>query len=112
MQLAVWVCRDFTVTDARRLLAAARAACIELNSGATPDEAAQMVTSAADAIVTLLERDGLFGRAADTAHADHGLLPEAGRVQATAGEMYPLPPGPDCSERGGVLALPADADRA
>ena len=41
MHIAVRVRRDFTVTDAGRLLAAARAAYVQVNSGTTADEAGQ-----------------------------------------------------------------------
>jgi hypothetical protein len=106
--------RDFTITDAAQLLAAARAAYIELNPEATEHDAAQMVTSAADAIFTVLERDGLLGRAADAvldAHASHGLQPGGWRAQVTTGEALRLGNGPDCLDRGDIFALPPDATR-
>jgi hypothetical protein len=53
MHIVVRLRRDFTVTSASRLLAAARAAYLQLNPGATADEAATMVTSAADAIFAI-----------------------------------------------------------
>lgn len=67
------------------------------------------MTSAADAVFTLLEHDGLFGRAIDAAlaaHADHGLQPAEWRM--TADEMHPFLSGPDCTGRGDLFALPAD----
>jgi hypothetical protein len=75
MHIAVRLRRDFTVSDATRLLAAARAAYLELNPGATQNDAAEVVTSATDAIFTLLEHDGLLGHTADralAAHSGHG----------------------------------------
>ena len=59
MHIAVRVRRDFTVTDAGRLLAAARAAWVQLNPWATAREAEAAVTSAADAISTIAESAGL-----------------------------------------------------
>ena len=112
MHIAVRLRRDFTVTSARRLLAAARAAYMDLNPGAIPRHAAQMVTSAADAIFTLLERDGLVGQGIDArlaAHTDDGLEAGGWRAQVTTDEASRLPPGPDCRDRGDVFALPADA---
>ncbi|MDR2984537.1 MAG: hypothetical protein LBV34_06820 [Nocardiopsaceae bacterium] len=111
MHIAVRLRRDFTITDAERLLALARAAYIELNPGTTEHEAAEIVTSAADAIFTILEQDGLLGRAIDSAlasHAEHGLRLGGWRAQVTIGEKLQLPPGPDCFDRGDVFALPVD----
>jgi hypothetical protein len=71
-----------------------------------------MVTSAADAIFTILERDGLLGHAADAAiasHSDDGLDPGGWRAQVTVNEARRLPPGPDCFERGDVFAQPASS---
>jgi len=111
MRIAVRVRRDFTVSDATRLLAAARAAYLDLNPGATQDDAAEVVTSAADAIFTLLEHDGFLGHAADRAlavYSGHGLQPGGWRAQVTVDETRHLPPGPDCFTHGDVFALPAD----
>ena len=112
MHIAVRLRRDFTITDAERLLASARAAYIELNPGTVERDAVDMVTSATDAIFTILERDGLLGQAIDTAlasHVEHGLQLGGWRAQVTINEAYRLPPGPDCFDHGDVFALPADA---
>jgi hypothetical protein len=111
MHIAVRLRRDFTVTDAGRLLAAARAAYARENPGATASEAEAAVTSAADAIFTILESGGLLGLAADRAlavHAVHGLEPGGYRAQVTFNESRCLPAGPGCFEEGDVFALPAD----
>jgi hypothetical protein len=110
MHIAVRLRRDFTVTDATRLLAAARAAYLELHPGATQNDAAEVVTSAADAIFALLEHDGLLGHTADralAAHSAHGLQPGGWRAQVTIDEPHHLSPGPDCFTHGDVFALPA-----
>ena len=110
MHIVVRLRRDFTVTSAGRLLAAARAAYVQLNPGATADEAATMVTTAADAIFTILESDGLLGDAADralAARAGDGLEPGGWRGQVTLNEATRLPAGHDCFEHGDVFALPA-----
>jgi hypothetical protein len=110
MHIAVRLRRDFTVSDATRLLAAARAAYLELNPGATENDAARVVTSAADAIFTLLEQDGLLGHAVESAlaaHSGHGLEPGGWRAQVTIDESRHLPAGPDCFTHGDVFALPA-----
>ncbi len=109
MHLVIRLRRDFTVTDAARLISAARAAYIELNPGATEHDAEQMVTSAADAIFAIFERDGLLGPAAEAAiasHAEQGLEPGGWRAQVTANESRRLPPGPDCFDQGDIFALP------
>jgi hypothetical protein len=109
MHIAVRLRRDFTVSDATRLLAAARAAYLELNPGATRDDAAEVVTSATDAIFTLLERDGVLGPTADraiAAHSGHGLQPGGWRAEVTIDEPHYLPPRPDCFNHGDVFALP------
>lgn len=110
MCIAVRIRRDFTVTDARLLLAAARAAYVDLHPGASGLEAQEMVTSASDAMFTLMERDGLLGDVINTAlarHSDQGLQAADWRAQVTVNEPRPLPPGPDCFDRGDVFALPA-----
>ena len=111
MHIAVRMRRDFTITNAGRLLASARAAYIELNPGTTEHEAAELVTSASDAIFTLLEREGLLGDAVDAqlaSHAVNGLDLRGWRAQVTVNETRQLPPGPDCFEQGDVFALPAN----
>jgi hypothetical protein len=75
MHSAVRVRRDFTITGTERLLAWARAAHLGLNPGTTERDAAEAVTSAGDAIFTLLEHDGLLGPAVDArlaSHDEHG----------------------------------------
>jgi hypothetical protein len=89
MHIAVRLRRDFTIKH----------------------DAVEMVTSTADAIFTILEQAGLVGRAIDAAlalHAEHGLQVDGWRAQVTTDEMRPLPPGPDCLDRGDVFALPVD----
>jgi hypothetical protein len=111
MHIVVRLRRDFTVTSAARLLAAARAAYVQVNPGATAEDAATAVTSAADAVFTILESDGLLGPAADralAARAAHGLEPGGWRGQVTLDEPSRLPAGWQCAEVGDVFALPAD----
>ena len=93
------------------LLAAARAACVQANPGATAREAEAVVTSAADAIFIILESVGLLGAAADRAlavHAGHGLEPGGSRAQVTCNEPRRLPACPWCFEDGDEVALPAE----
>jgi hypothetical protein len=111
MHIAVRIRRDFTVIDAERMLAAARRAYVELNPGSSERDAEDVVTSAADAIFTLLERDGVIGSASDAKlaeRAEHGLEPGGWRAQVTTNEKLRLPAGPDCFHRGDVFALPVD----
>jgi hypothetical protein len=78
MHIVIRLRRDFVVTDAARLLAAARAAYARANPGTGPQDAAAAVTSAADAVFTILEDEGLLGGAADralAARASDGLEP-------------------------------------
>jgi hypothetical protein len=110
MHIAVRLRHDFTVIDAPKLLAAARAAYADSHPGTTNLEAEEIVTSAADAIFAILEREGLLGQAAGVAlaaQADHGLEPSGWRFQVTVNEPYHLPAEPDCFDRGDVFALPA-----
>lgn len=84
MHIVVWLRRDFTVTSVGRLLAAARAAYVRVNPWATADEAATAVTSAADAVFTILESDGLPWHAAGrvlAARAATGLSRADGAVR-------------------------------
>jgi hypothetical protein len=111
MHIAVRLRRDFTVTDAARLLAPARAAYVRTNPGTGPEDATAAVTSAADAIFTILESDGLLGGAVSRAiagHAADGLQPDGWRAQVTLNEAYQLTPSPACFDHGDVFALPAD----
>src|SRR5690348_13971026 len=50
MTLSLRLRRDFSVTDASRLLTTARRFYLELNPDSRGDDAAEMVTSAADAL--------------------------------------------------------------
>jgi hypothetical protein len=109
MHVTIRLRRDFTVTDAARLLAAARAAYARLNPDAGPQDAAAAVTSAADAVFIILESEGLLGQAADrflTACASDGLQPGGWRAQVSLNEAQRLPPGSDCTDHGDVFALP------
>ena len=111
MHIAVRLRRDFTITDAKRLLASARAAYIELNPGTTDEHAAEMVISAADAIFTILEHNGLIGHADQAelaSYGEHGLDLGGWRAQVTVNEQRRLLAGPDCFNQGDVFALPAD----
>jgi hypothetical protein len=69
MHVVIRLRRDFTVADAARLLAAARAAYTRVNPAAGPQDAAAAVTTAADAAFTILQSDGLLGHAPDRALA-------------------------------------------
>jgi hypothetical protein len=115
MHIAFRLRQDFTVTDAKRLLAHAREAYLELEPGASEQRAAEMVASAADAIFTLLERDGVIGNAIDAAlasHADQGLAQGGSRAQVSFNEPHQLPHGPrqDCFfGHLDVFALPGDS---
>jgi hypothetical protein len=110
MRIALRLRRDFVVTDAKQLLASARHAYRQLNPGTTEGDAAEAVTSAADAVFTLMEHAGLLGSAADTALARYegeGLALGGWRAQMTFGDPHPLPPSPDCFANDDVFALPA-----
>jgi hypothetical protein len=96
MRIAVRFRRDFVVTDADRFLAAARRAFVELNPGATDDDAAAVVKCAADAVFTVLERDGLLGHAVDeklAARASDGLDRHGSIEQVTFNDPQQLPVG-------------------
>ncbi|GAA3248536.1 hypothetical protein ACFO1B_39510 [Dactylosporangium siamense] len=115
MRLSVRLRRDFTVTDADRLLATARRAYCELNPGTSVDEANDMVTCAADALFVILEQAGLLGDAADerlAGHASNGLVTGGWRAQIVLNEPHPLSPRPrgDCLRGDDVFALPPDDD--
>jgi hypothetical protein len=102
---------DFVVTDAAGLLDAARRAFCELNPQASSVEAVASVTCAADAIYTILERDGLIGDAIDARLADHGPdgIEALGWRAEVVDEPAPLRPGWDCLRTGDVFALPTSA---
>jgi hypothetical protein len=112
MRIALRLRRDFVVTDAGQLLAAARQAYGQLNPGTTEQDAVEAVTSAADAVFTLLEQAGLLGSATDTALAayeDEGLGLGGWRAQVTVDDPHPLRPGPDCLRQDDVFALPSSS---
>jgi hypothetical protein len=104
MTLSLRLRRDFTVTGAGRLLAAARRAYGERNPGTSADEAREAVSGAADALYVLLEHAGVL----DDVTAD-GLTIGGWRAQVVLNEPDPLSPFPrsDCL-RGDidVFALP------
>ncbi|MCW6011023.1 hypothetical protein K1W54_41740 [Micromonospora sp. CPCC 205371] len=110
MSLSIRLRRDFTVTDADRLLIAARRIYLELNPDMSAGEASAMVTCAADALFVIVEHAGLLGDATDNRLADRaadGLAVEGWRAEAVMNEPEPLAPGPrsNCL-RGDVFALP------
>ena len=101
--------RDFTVTDAERLLAAARRTYGERHPDASADDAAAVVTCAADALYIILELAGLIGDGVDGRLADlvsEGLALGGWRAQVTVNEPDPLLPGRDCFRIDDVFALP------
>ncbi|WP_155388316.1 hypothetical protein [Catellatospora paridis] len=110
MNISVRLRRDFVVTDAARLLAAARRVYLELNPTATTEDAEAAVVDAADAVFTILEGDGLIGDALDAklaAREADGLGLAGWRAQLIANEPDPLRPGGDCLRGDDVFALPA-----
>ncbi len=110
MALSLRLRRDFTVTDAARLLAAARRLYRELDPGTSATEAREAVTCAADALFVILEHAGLLGDVADgRLGAADGLAAAGWRAQIVIDEPAPLSPEPrsDCL-RGDVFALPPD----
>jgi hypothetical protein len=93
----------------RRVRALLMVACLIAVCGAMTT-----VTSAADAVFTILESEGLIGHAADralAACAGDGLQPGGWRAQVSLNEAHRLPSGPDCSGQGDVFALPASRSR-
>lgn len=116
MVMSVRLRRDFTVTNADRLLASARRMYRELNPGASAEEAQEMVTAAADVMFVILEHAGQLGDAVDDRLAGHtagGLAIGGWRAQVVLNEARPLRPGPrgDCLRHDDVFALPpADPD--
>lgn len=114
MALSLRLRRDFTVTDADRLLTVARRIYRELNPGTSAAEASGTVTCAADALFVVLEHAGLLGDAADgrlSSHGADGLAVGGWRAEIVTNEPAPLTPGPrsNCL-RGGVFALPPQGD--
>ena len=110
MQLSMRLRRDFTVTDADRLLATARRAYRELNPGTGAAEANEMVTCAADALFVILEQAGLLGDTVDdrlAGHASDGLTTGGWRAQIVLNEPHPLSPRPrvDCLRGDDVFVI-------
>ncbi|WP_203901559.1 hypothetical protein [Virgisporangium aliadipatigenens] len=113
MSLSLRLRRDFSVTDADRLLAAARRIYRDLNPGTSAETADAMVTCAADALFVILEHAGLLGETSDNRLAEYagdGLEVAGWRAQVVPNEPWPLSPAPlhDCL-LGDVFALPPDA---
>jgi hypothetical protein len=114
MVLSLRLRHDFTVTDADRLLTTARRIYRELHPDTSPDEACEMVASAADALFTILEHVGLVSDRTDDRLADHaenGLAMGGWRAQVVINEPEPLAPGPrsNCLRTGDLFALPPSA---
>jgi hypothetical protein len=110
MALSLRLRRDFTVTDADRLLAAARRLYRRLYPEMSADEVAATVTCAADALFAILEHAGLLGDTANDRlpeYAPDGLAIGGWRAHIVLNEQAPLSPAPrsDCL-RGDVFALP------
>jgi hypothetical protein len=91
--LSVRLRRNFTVTDADRLLATARRTYREHNPGASAEEACEIVSCAADALFVILEHVGLLGEAVDSRLAGYtpsGLAVGGWRAQVVLNEPDPL----------------------
>ncbi|MEU8117754.1 hypothetical protein AB0C21_03490 [Spirillospora sp. NPDC049024] len=115
MALSVRLRRDFTVTDADRLLTVARRIYRQLHPDTSAAEASSMVTGAADALFVILEHAGLLGDLADSRLLDHaadGLAVGGWRAQIVINEPAPLSPDPrsDCLRGDEVFALPSRDD--
>ena len=110
MAISLRLRRDFTVTDADRLLHAARRMYRDLNPGASAEDADAMVTCAADALFVVLEQAGLLGDAANgrlAAHEAEGLAVAGWRAEVTLNEPNPLLAGSNGLRTDDVFALPA-----
>jgi hypothetical protein len=113
MKLSIRLRRDFTVTDAGCLLAAARRIYQDLNPGSSTADAEAMVSSSADAFYVILDHAGLVGAAVDdrlTTYRRDGLEVGGWRAEVVANEPWPLSPGPlsNCVGPDDVFALPPD----
>jgi hypothetical protein len=113
LKLSIRLRRDFTVTDAGRLLAAARRMHQGLNPGSTVDDAEVMVSSAADALYVILDHAGLAGDAVDDRLSKYRRDgPDVGgwRAEVVANDPWPLSPGPlsNCVGPGDAFALPPE----
>ena len=96
MNLSIRLRRDFTVTDAGRLLTAARRMYRELNPGTSTDDAEAMVSCAADALYVVLDHAGLIGDAVDdrlTAYRGDGLDGGGWRLTVLRGRTPSATPG-------------------
>lgn len=104
MRISLRLRRDFLVTDATRVLVAGRRAFAELNPDVATEDVEQHVTTAADAVFALLDRDGLV-----VEHGADGLAAGGYRAQLTINDPMPLSHPPTCFEGDpDVLALPPD----
>jgi hypothetical protein len=111
MAMSVRLRRDFTVTDADRLLTTARRIYRELKD-TSADEASGTVTSAADALFIILEHAGVLGDLTDSrlaAHAVDGLEAGGWRARVVINEPHPLRPGPrsNCLRGDEVFMVPS-----
>ncbi|MFE9580988.1 hypothetical protein ACFYO1_31760 [Nocardia sp. NPDC006044] len=114
MNISLRYRRDFHITDASRLLAAARRAYLDLHPDSDSLEAEQQVSCAAEALFTILEQAGLLSdevaNRLDEYQAD-GLELEGWTAKVVVDEPWPLSRAPlgNCL-RGDVFALPATED--
>jgi hypothetical protein len=93
MLISVRMRRDFYVEDAARVLDAARQAYRELHPDEDPNAALTHVTSAADALFTILEHAGLFSAEIGerlAARSADGLLGMGSRAMAVMDDPVPL----------------------
>lgn len=116
MNISLRYRRDFHITDASRLLAAARRAYLDLHPDASPLEAEQQVSCAAEALFTILEQTGLLGDDVDErldGYEADGLDLGGWKAQVVLDEPWPLSRDPlgNCL-RGDVFALPTTEDDA
>jgi hypothetical protein len=93
MRIAVRFRHDFVITDAQ--------AYIELYPGTSAEAAGAQVTSAADALFTILERAGIIGDATEAALGGW-------RAQVVLDDPQPLQPRWNCFVTGDVYALPPE----
>lgn len=115
MLISVRVRHDFVVANSERFMLAARRAYIEMTPGATEEDAAEMVTDAADAMFALIERAGMTGPGLDhfLASAADGLTIGGQIAQVTMDQDQPLPDD-GCQfgvDVGDVFALPPGTPR-
>ncbi|QIS08593.1 hypothetical protein [Nocardia arthritidis] len=113
MEISLRYRLDLRVTDARRLLAAARRAYLELNPDATAAEAQGEVRCAAEAIGEILAHAGLFGdgevhRRLES-RVDDGVEVGGWAARICVDEPYPLSPSPlgNCLRGDEIFEVPA-----